>query len=273
MSKGDHIKVHRVGYWHHGIDLGDGTVVHFTGEPGRKTNATVKRTLMEEFLSGGKLVVVEYSESYNPEEVVKRALSMLWNGGYNFIFNNCEHFARYCKTGEKKSEQVKDAAYTSGAAVGTGAVTPASIAGVSAAGTVAGLSGPGVMSALAAIGPGGAIGGVLTLASAPAILTNVALNKVLEDDKKLSMEEREARKAGRVAAKVGTVAGAAGTVGTISAAGTTAGLSAAGITSGLAAVGSTFGGGMVAGVAISVAAPAVAAAVIGLGMYKLWKIL
>ncbi|PSM48498.1 hypothetical protein C7Y66_14205 [Chroococcidiopsis sp. CCALA 051] len=69
----------------------------------------------------------------------------------------------------------------------------------------------------------------------------------------------------------GAVAGTAGAVGTVAAAGSVAGLSAAGITSGLAAVGATVGGGMAAGVVITVAAPAVAAAAIGYSAYSLWK--
>jgi len=271
MAKGDHIKVKRLGYYHHGIDIGDRTVVHFTGEPGNKVNAEVRRTSMLEFLNDGKLEIIKYKKSFPSDAVVLRALSRLEEKGYSLFFNNCEHFASWCKTGENQSEQMDDAEATAGASVGTGLAATASIAGVSAAGSAAGLSGAGVMSGLAAIGPGGVVGGLGTLAAAPSVIANVAISKVLKDDDKLSDEERESRTAGRVAAKVGTVAGAVGTVGTISGAGTVAGLSGAGLTSGLAAVGSTVGGGMVSGVAISIAAPAVAAGVVGLGVYKVWK--
>lgn len=44
MTKADHIYVHRLGYTHHGIDMGDGTVIHYTGEVGRKQAAAVRRT-------------------------------------------------------------------------------------------------------------------------------------------------------------------------------------------------------------------------------------
>ena len=69
----------------------------------------------------------------------------------------------------------------------------------------------------------------------------------------------------------GAVAGSAGSVAAISTAGSVAGLSGAGITSGLAAIGGTVGGGMAAGTALTVAAPAVAAAGVGYGLYKAWK--
>ena len=58
---------------------------------------------------------------------------------------------------------------------------------------------------------------------------------------------------------------------TIATAGSVAGLSGAGVTSGLAAIGSVVGGGMGAGIAITVAAPAVVAASVGYGAYKIWQ--
>lgn len=271
MAKGDHIKVKRTGYYHHGIDLGNGEVIHFTGEPGKKRDAAIQRTEIKYFLCSRNLEIVKYSKCFSPDKTISIALKHLGDVGYNLVINNCEHFARYCKTGQKKSEQVNDTVASTGAAVGTGATTTAAIAGVSAAGSAAGLSGAGVMAGLAAIGPGGVIGGLGTLAAAPAIISNLAINKILEDDKNLNKQEREARTAGRTAAKAGTVAAAGGTVATISTAGTAAGLSGAGITSGLAAIGGTVGGGMVAGTAIAVAAPAVAAAAVGYSVYSLWK--
>jgi len=50
-----------------------------------------------------------------------------------------------------------------------------------------------------------------------------------------------------------------------------AGLGGAGIASGLAAVGATVGGGMTAGVVVTAAAPAVAAAALGYGVYRAWR--
>lgn len=50
MARADHIRVYRGGYYHHGIDLSDGTVIHFSGEPGMKKEAAVRRSSMAEFL-------------------------------------------------------------------------------------------------------------------------------------------------------------------------------------------------------------------------------
>ena len=111
MGRGDHIRVNRGLYWHHGIDVGDGTVVHAAGEPGRrKIGAIVRCTSMAEFLRGGRLVRVDAVGSLPADEIVDRARQALGRGGYSLFFNNCEHFARWCQTGELGSRQVERAA-------------------------------------------------------------------------------------------------------------------------------------------------------------------
>jgi hypothetical protein len=45
---------------------------------------------------------------YPPGETVKRTRPLIGKTGYNFLFNNCEHFALWCKTGRHKSSQVED---------------------------------------------------------------------------------------------------------------------------------------------------------------------
>ena len=112
MAKGDHIRVRRCGglYSHHGIDLGDGTVMHFSGEPLRQQDASICRVSLEDFLHGDELLVVGYGEeARSPEDVVAEALSHEGESGYDVCLNNCEHFATFCKTGLHKSRQVKRA--------------------------------------------------------------------------------------------------------------------------------------------------------------------
>lgn len=82
--------------------------MHF-GEPGKDASqAVVRITSMEEFLKGGRPLRVSYSpeQVLAPEESVRLALAEEGNKGYNLAFNNCEHFATYCKTGRKDSRQV-----------------------------------------------------------------------------------------------------------------------------------------------------------------------
>ena len=45
---------------------------------------------------------------YSAKETVERAKSRIGETQYNLAFNNCEHFALWCKTGLKESSQVED---------------------------------------------------------------------------------------------------------------------------------------------------------------------
>jgi len=113
LAKGDHIRVRRWRgiYSHHGIDIGDGTVVHFSGEPMNVAKAEVVRESIEAFLQGGECKTVRYERDVlHAEETVDRALEQVGVKGYRLWTNNCEHFAAYCKTGEKHSHQVRRAA-------------------------------------------------------------------------------------------------------------------------------------------------------------------
>ncbi len=273
MARGDHLKVDRGIYFHHGIDLGDGRVIHYRGEHGEKVNAHVRVDVMEVFVRGCRVAAVKYGASFPVDVVVKRAHSRLGERAYSLAGNNCEHFARWCKTGVAESEQVTDKAASAGGAGAGGAAVAGSLGVVSAAGSVAGLSGAGTMSGLATVGGavgGGAVAGLAALAATPAIISTVAMRHVLKDDVSLPQGERDARAVGRVATAVGGAAGTAGAIGAVAAAGVP-GLSAAGITSGLAAIGGGVGGGMVAGTAMVIAGPAVVAALLGYGIYRLLR--
>ncbi|MBX7257033.1 MAG: lecithin retinol acyltransferase family protein [Candidatus Hydrogenedentes bacterium] len=129
MARGDHIRVKRFGYWHHGIDCGDGTVIHFTGEPRDYRNAAIRRTSIEDFAKGGRVRVVRHRGSYDPEVVVERAESRLEETGYHPVRNNCEHFTRWCVTGAAESRQIRRALYalTGFAVTLAGTVTAAAL--------------------------------------------------------------------------------------------------------------------------------------------------
>jgi hypothetical protein len=275
MAKGDHIWVSRplgyapVGYTHHGIDCGDGTVIHFTGEPGRKTDASIARTTLAEFALDSIVNFREYSKQDDPQVVIDRAESKLGSRDYNLVTNNCEHFATWCCTGRTASQQVRMAGSltTTGAAAATALGTTAGV--VSAVGTVAGVSASGVMSGLATAGGvigGGAAAGPLAIALAPAAVSIGAVQVALRSDKSLPKDENDARRDGRVASVAGAAAAGAGGMAALAGLGV-AGTSAAGIASGLAAIGGVVGGGMVAGTVAVAAAPAVLAGAAGFGAY------
>ena len=200
--KGDHVYVRRVGYTHHGVEVDDGMVIHFTGTPGSKRGATIRREALEVFRSGGVVEVRRYEQRLDPEMVVERAESKLGQSGYNLYANNCEHFARWCVTGDHKSSQVNAVNATGGVVATTAAAAAGGVGVVAAVGEVAGLSGAGIMSGLATAGGtvgAGAVGGLVVLGAAPAVLSAAVMNVALRDDAALPREERSARKAGRAA--------------------------------------------------------------------------
>lgn len=273
MARADHIFVQRLGFTHHGIDAGDGTVIHYTGEVGQKTDAVIRRTPRDEFAQGSEIHVRLYGKCDEPDLTLERATSRMSEARYHLFGNNCEHFATWCKTGQETSEQVKGAA-TAGVGVGTaGTAVVAGVGTVSAVGAIAGYSGAGIMSGLATIGSivgGGAVAGIAIVGATPAVVTSAIVMYGLKDDAIHHETEREARRAGRFATIAGGLGGTVASVGAVAAAGVS-GLSAAGITSGLAAVGGTIGGGMAAGVVVTAAAPVIATLALGYGTYYLWK--
>ena len=138
LKKGDVMGVHRGIYDHYGIYTGRGKVIHFSNE--RKDfggDIRVRRATLAQFKNGASNVFVVDFESYrdyvenlglfdlgivkialrklfgnkrtlySPEETVERAESKLGRKGYNIVFNNCEHFAVWCKTGKHESSQVQ----------------------------------------------------------------------------------------------------------------------------------------------------------------------
>ncbi len=273
MAAGDHVFVRRPGYTHHGVEVNDGMVVHFSGTPGSKRGASIRREPLETFSKDATVQVTDYGERFDPAEVVERAESKLGQSGYNLYGNNCEHFARWCVTGDHKSRQVNGFKAT-GAVGGSTATAAGGVGVVSAAGVTTGLSGPGIMSGLAASGAvvgSGAVGGLVVLGLVPGVTSALVMNVALRDDKALPSSERSARRVGRKASVAGVAGGSMAGVAAVSSAGSVAGLSAAGISSGLATIGGTIGGGMAAGSFVVIAVPAVAAAGVGYGAYRLTR--
>ena len=102
MATADHLQVpRRHGLFnHHGIDLGDGTVAHYL--EGRE----ILRSPISEFSQGEVVSVMDHTDASPAGVTVRRAMSRLGEQNYNLLFNNCEHFATWCKTGRHRSVQV-----------------------------------------------------------------------------------------------------------------------------------------------------------------------
>lgn len=146
-ESGDIIGVNRFSYEHYGVYENEFSVYHYSGdESDFSQNLKIKNTSLKKFLSGskqyfilnfpsyhdkpGKIIVnklnqfkshIDFSDLKNlfdflkwhkyklfsPEETVARAKSRLGEDKYNMLFNNCEHYAIWCKTGISESHQVK----------------------------------------------------------------------------------------------------------------------------------------------------------------------
>ena len=142
MARGDHVYVRRFGglYAHHGIDAGDGSVIHYTSSHWI-TPRQVCRTSIDLFAKGDDIYVRDYTQffksieeggfvekaslglsqfmdslrglrvdelDFSVEAVMDRAEKRLGEFAFDLVFNNCEHFASWCKTGISKSEQITD---------------------------------------------------------------------------------------------------------------------------------------------------------------------
>lgn len=257
---GAHLRVFRGPYWHHAIYVGGGLVAHYTGLTKDKATATVRLDRFQDFARNDRWEIIKYARALPASKVVQLAKSRLGERVYDLFGNNCEHFARWCKTGRHESQQVSNAAAGTVGIGGGTALVAASANGVVATGEAAGLAGgAGIMRGLASVGGvvgGGVAAGLAVLTAVPATVSTLATRAIYKDDDLLPPQERRARQGARTAATVAGAVGVAGSLAVVSAVGVP-GLSAAGITSGLSRIGKLGGGRMLTGVVLAICVPAV----------------
>ncbi len=114
MAIGEHVFVYCWGYSHHGIDCGDGSIIHFDGGPWRamldqvgSNIPTICRVPIEAFAANRPVYTRPYEVTFVADQVVQRAESRIGETGYHLLGNNCEHFAVWCKTGAQHSGQAE----------------------------------------------------------------------------------------------------------------------------------------------------------------------
>ena len=143
---GDVICVHRIGFEHYGIYVGNDKVIHYDIDPSDHYKICIHQASMAEFLNGSLVYSVcefpkvygrpteeipfaEFRKKfahpenaqtlwdvlkisnyhlYTPEETVVRARERIGETQYSLWTNNCEHFAIWCKTGISESHQIED---------------------------------------------------------------------------------------------------------------------------------------------------------------------
>lgn len=203
LTPGMHVVAHRIGYQHHGIYIGDGQVVAYLLDTG------VTVCSWSTFADGDKVTVYEHDDAlYSADEIVDRALDRVGEDDYNLVFNNCEHFANWCITGQAKSYQVREVAIettalaavaalalhhaqtavrvgsaafsavralTAASSVGGGVAASAGAGATATATTAGAVSGAAAATGLAAVA-------VPVAAAAATVAVGVGLYKVLSDD-------------------------------------------------------------------------------------------
>ncbi|HXD07380.1 MAG TPA: lecithin retinol acyltransferase family protein [Burkholderiaceae bacterium] len=105
---GAHLTSPRRGYVHHGIYVGGGRVIHYSGFSSAFRAGPVREVSLEEFTRGrGYAVRPRVAPGFSAESIVARARSRVGEDSYRFWSNNCEHFCEWCIDGRSRSAQVE----------------------------------------------------------------------------------------------------------------------------------------------------------------------
>jgi hypothetical protein len=109
LPLGSHLVTPRRGYVHHGIYVGDGKVVHYTGLAYGLRRGPVEEVSLAGFTNGHPVYVrSDASLEFDRREVIRRARSRVGEDHYRLLTNNCEHFCEWCLYGEHRSYQVEE---------------------------------------------------------------------------------------------------------------------------------------------------------------------
>ncbi|CAF3297248.1 unnamed protein product [Rotaria sp. Silwood2] len=125
LKPGDHVSFYRSDFYyaHHGIvheaSANHLRIIHYFNTAANVWNSLVKGSLYlaEVIESEWDLKMNSDSEEiylhhydnikcFSNEETLERAIANLGKRGYSLFSNNCEHWARWCRTGDSYSEQI-----------------------------------------------------------------------------------------------------------------------------------------------------------------------
>lgn len=104
---GSHLIVKHLGYSHHGIYVGKGRVIHYSGFAHLLKKHPIEITSLTKFSHGKKITIRHYDQpKYSGRHVVRRMRSRMHENNYHLIINNCEHLCTWAITGVESSPQV-----------------------------------------------------------------------------------------------------------------------------------------------------------------------
>jgi hypothetical protein len=102
-----HLVTPRAFYTHHGIYVGNGRVIHYSGLAYGLRRGPVEEISLERFSQDHCIKVRPDLRSFGRCEVVERACSRLGERRYRILTNNCEHFCAWALRDECRSGQVE----------------------------------------------------------------------------------------------------------------------------------------------------------------------
>ncbi len=116
---GSHLVSPRMGFNHHGLYIGNGRVIHYSGMartlscrdvlklPGLIRYGAVVKTSLKRFCDGHGFRVLEHPKAkFTGNAAVERAKKRLYERSYYLYGNNCEHFVNWCIDDTFKSPTV-----------------------------------------------------------------------------------------------------------------------------------------------------------------------
>ena len=107
LLPGTRLIVHHRAYFHSGIYVGNGRVIHYAGWF-RCARGLIEEVTIERFTRGRPCGIGRTPANRQiGEQIVQRARSRLGERRYHLLRNNCEHFCNWCQLGELRSEQVE----------------------------------------------------------------------------------------------------------------------------------------------------------------------
>jgi len=124
-----HLITPRTGYTHHGLYVGNGRVIHYSGFARGFQGGPINEVSLSEFHDGkGYRIEPHHNSPFTPEEVVARARSRMTEEKYSLVANNCEHFVNWCIDNYHSSWQVNNVVATAAGKVPVGGAAIVNIA-------------------------------------------------------------------------------------------------------------------------------------------------
>jgi Lecithin retinol acyltransferase len=98
-SLASHLVTPRTLYSHHGIYVGNGRVIHYSGLAHGFRRGPVEEVSLEHFARGRGIRIRRAASRIDSREAVARARSRLGECRYRILTNNCKHFCEWVLRG------------------------------------------------------------------------------------------------------------------------------------------------------------------------------